>query len=110
MDWMMQQWFFDNSLRAPIAPTTPLDTRPPPTELERTLVEIFYLVLANETRCGRCGHLLGRGLRVRASTGLTRWPVRVEAKCWGWRRHPFAAAVTQPSKDLVFGTLHRRVL
>ena len=106
MDWMMQ-WYFDNSLHVPVTPGSPLDARPPATDLELALIEVVYVALANDTRCGRCGHLIGRGLSVRAGTGLTHWQVKVEAKCWGWRRHPFVAAVTQPSKDLIFGTLRR---
>ena len=71
------------------------------------LIELIYLVVANELECAECGHLLGRGLRVRdtAIGPPPSWPVKVDTRCWGWRRHRHAAEVTRPSKDLMLGDL-----
>jgi hypothetical protein len=105
MDW--SPWFLGPSLFVPYTPSTNLGGKPLPTELDVALIELIYLVIANEQRCSACGHLLGRGLRVRyASSGaLSRWPVWVATRCWGWRRHPHVAEVTRPSNDLMLGDL-----
>jgi hypothetical protein len=104
-------WFFGPSLSVPYTPSTTLDGKPLPTALEVELIELIYLVIADEHQCSECGHVLGRSLRVRnASAGtLSRWPVWVDTKCWGWRRHPHVAQVTQPVRDLMLGDLKLRL-
>ena len=63
MDWL--QWYFGPSLQAPFTAMTTLNGKPLPTDLDVQLIELIYLVVANELECAECGHLLGRGLRVR---------------------------------------------
>ena len=108
MDWF--PWSFGLPVR-PYTPSTPLDGTPEPTALDAELIELIYLVIANEHECSECGHLLGRGLRVRDASSDTAspWPAWVDTKCWGWRRHPHVAQVAQPAKDLVFGALQLRL-
>jgi hypothetical protein len=103
-------WFYGPSLYVPFIASTILDGKPLPTELDVELIELIYLVIANEHECSECGHVLGRGLRVRnASDGApSRWPVWVDTKCCGWRRHPHVAEVTRPSEDLILGPLRLR--
>lgn len=108
MDWF--PWFFGTTLYVPPAPATTQNGRPLPTDLDLELLRVLYLVIANESSCAACGHLLGRGLHVRNATGASspRWPVRIDTRCWGWRRHPHLARVTQPGNDLVLGVLEPR--
>ena len=108
MDWL--QWYFGPSLQAPFTAMTTLNGKPLPTDLDVQLIELIYLVVANELECAECGHLLGRGLRVRdtAIGPPPSWPVKVDTRCWGWRRHRHAAEVTRPSKDLMLGDLELR--
>src|SRR5687768_3136583 len=105
MDWL--QWFLGPSLRVPVIASSTLDGKPLPTDLDVELITLVYLVVANEQECAECGHLLGRGLRVRnAPAGApSHWPVWVDTRCWGWRRHPHVAQVTRPSTDLMLGNL-----
>jgi hypothetical protein len=107
MDWF--QWSFGPALHTPFTPMTTLDGKLLPTDLDVQLIELIYLVVANDLECAECGHLLGRGLRVRnAAIGQPRrWPVKVDTRCWGWRRHSHAAEVTRPSKDLMLGVLQK---
>jgi len=109
MDWI--QWHFGPSLHVPFSPSTTLDGKPLPTDLDVELIDLVYLVIANEQECSECGHLLRRGLRVRnpATGPPPRWPVRVDTRCGGWRRHLHVAEVTRPSKDLAVGALALRV-
>jgi len=82
--------------------------REEPTALDRSLVEAVYEVLAEETRCSRCGAPLGRRLRVQAWPTILRsvqWRVAVHTRCRGWRRHRHTAAVGRSSDDLVLGPL-----
>lgn len=109
MDWI--NWYFVPSLHVPFAPLTTLDGKPLPTDLDIELIDLDYLVIASEQECSECGHLLGRRLRVRnpATGPPLRWPVRVDTRCWGWRRHLYVAEVTRPSRDLMLGALELRV-
>jgi hypothetical protein len=109
MDWL--PWFFGPTLYVPSTPPTILDGKPLPTELDVALIELIYLVIANEHECSKCGHLLGRGLRVRHGSLVapSRWPVGVDTKCWGWRRHAHVAEVTRPAKDLMLGGFRLRL-
>ena len=108
MDWL--QWYFGPSLYVPFTAVAALDGKPLPTDLDVQLIELIYLVVANEQECSECRHLLGRGLRARSSSGgpPARWPVTVDTRCWGWRRHRHMAQVTRPSNDLMLGDLHLR--
>lgn len=109
LDWF--PWLSTSFVYVPFGPSTTLDGQPLPTELDVALIEFIYLVIANEQKCSECGHLLGRGLGVRnASAGgaPSHWPVWVDTKCWGWRRHPHVAEVIRPSKDLMLGALRLR--
>jgi hypothetical protein len=105
MGWF--PWFYGTPLDLPFFPSTTLDGRPTPTELDVALIELIYLVIADEQRCTECGHRLGRGLRARNASDRapSRWSVLVDTRCWGWRRHPHVATVTQPANDLVLGHL-----
>jgi hypothetical protein len=73
-----------------------------PTEADLWLIRIAYQVMAAESRCARCGAVL-RG-RVRLVVSLTRY-VRVTTRCAGWRRHRYAAVVTEPAGDLMLCAL-----
>ncbi len=105
MDWL--QWYLAPSLYVPLTPSSTFDGKPPPAHLDVELVEVLYLVIADQQKCSECGHLLGRRLHVRGAGAQlpTRWPLRVDTKCWGWRRHRHMATVTRPSRDLILGTL-----
>ena len=109
MDWI--DWYINTSLYGPYVDSRSLDGRAAPTEVDLELIELIYLVTANEQKCSECGHLLGRGLRIRNASAASpsRWPVWVDTKCWGWRRHPHVAQVTRPDKDLMLGELKRRL-
>jgi len=109
MDWF--QWCFGSSLYVPFTPVAVPDGKPLPTYLEVQLIELIYQVVANEQDCSKCGHLLGRALRARRTSAVPPacWPVTVDTRCWGWRRHRHTAQVTRPSKDLMLGVLQLRV-
>ena len=111
MDWF--PWLFGPTLDIPYIPHIPpttLDGRPPPDEVDVALIDLTYLFIANEQNCSECGHLLGRGLRVRHASAAAppRWPVWIDTRCWGWLRHAYIASVTRPFKDLMLGDLHLR--
>ena len=109
MDWF--PWFYGAPVYVPFVPSSTLDGQPSPTELDVALVEVIYLVIANEQKCSECGHLLGRGLRVRKAPHPepSPWPISVATKCWGWRRHRHGAAVSQPAEDLMLGALELKL-
>lgn len=78
-----------------------------PTELDLSLTEALYEAIAASTYCGRCGAKLGRRMRVvpssRPGTTPESWRLLVVTRCHGWRRHAYAAEVTETGQDLRIG-------
>ncbi|HZM75590.1 MAG TPA: hypothetical protein VFC19_07675 [Candidatus Limnocylindrales bacterium] len=75
-----------------------------PSELDLALIEALYEAIAAATHCGRCGATLGRRLHVvpssRSVSTPASWRLLVVTRCHGWRRHAFAADVTEVAQDL----------
>jgi hypothetical protein len=79
------------------------------TAIDLALIELIYGVIAQESRCSKCGAHLGRSIRVIPWTSISRahWGASVTTRCRGWRRHRHVAAVAR-WKDLHLGPLQLR--
>jgi hypothetical protein len=83
------------------------ETEPASTDL--FLTRLTYEFVAAETACVTCRSPLGRDLRLLVTPGRPS-PARrivVVSRCHGWRRHRYAASVTQLRDGLHFNPLGR---
>ena len=106
MDWI-ESYFYAPTSNFASTPPAAREAKHGPTHLDVEVIALLYRAIAPQQKCSECGHHLGRGLRLRTcgAAAQPRWPVKAKTRCWGWRRHVHIAAVTRPSKDLMFGDL-----
>lgn len=78
-----------------------------PTDVDMWITRQTYEFVASRSRCDECGAAFGRKVRLVTVHDLCdrspMWQIAVDVRCRGWRRHRYAALVTESCGELRFG-------